>query len=517
MLRLPCRIRLDPGGWLLRGVYATSRRRLTWTLGLGVVLGACDPGAPAGSCDEGVAGGGDACDRGVRREGPACGNGRVEDGEVCDLGFANGPAGPCRADCRAPRCGDGVPDEGERCDDGNRDDHDACRSDCRPAVEAVWVRAPAGGDRAASVLGLALDLRGGAVAVGYGQAAPEAPLRAWVAGYGRDGDERWARWLPQDDTWSSATARAVAVDAAGDVWVAGDVHGEHDDDVWVARCDPEGTPRWSWTEDLAGHRDRGVALALHAGGVVVAGETLREAHDRDGLVLALDGDGQRRWTWRHDGPAGVLDDARAVVVTADGGVVVGGGEDDLTAWWLAKLDGEGNAVGVTRARGQVGAWVSALAVDVQGDLWVAGTEVLDAPKPTDASTWHAQPWLARLDAAGGVRWRVVEPPEPATRREAFAVVLDPGGGATVVGTDPIPEALCTRMQCLGRLWLAAYAADGTRRYVARPDEMTRGEGRAALRDAEGLVWLAGSRRLVYFEADAWLGRYREAPTLEAGP
>jgi hypothetical protein len=336
-----------------------------------------------------------------------------------------------------------------------------------------------------------------------------------VAGYARDGDERWARWLPEDEVWSSATARAVAVDDAGDVWLAGDVHGEHDDDVWVARCDPEGNPRWSFVRDVGGHRDRGLALALDEHGVVVAGETLRHAGDRDGLVLALDGDGQRRWTWQHDGPAGTLDDARAVATTADGGVVVGGGEDGLTAWWISKLDADGDPLGTTRERGQVGAWVSALAVDEGGDLWAVGTEVLAAPIPGDASTWHAQPWLARLDAAGSVRWRVVEPPEGSTRREAFAVALDGMGGATMVGTDPIPGAICTRVYCPGRLWLAAYAGDGRRRYVATPSEMARGEGRAIVRDEDGLFWLAGARRLVLFEADAWLGRYRELPPPEA--
>jgi hypothetical protein len=451
------------------------------------------------------------------RQGPACGNGLVEDGEACDLGFANGPAGPCRADCRAPRCGDGVPDEGERCDDGNDDDTDACRSDCTLPLQATWLRVPAGGERPATALGLAIDRAGGAVVVGHGQAGPGAPPRAWVAGYGGDGDERWARWLPQDDAWRSATARAVAVDAAGDVWIAGDVRGEDDDDVWLARCDPAGALRWSFTRDVGGSRDRALALALDEHGVVVAGETVRHAGDRDGLVLALDGDGQRRWTWQHDGPAGGLDDARAVAVTADGGVVVGGGEDGLTAWWIGKLDAEGTSLGTTRVRGEVGAWVSALAVDERGDLWAAGTEVLAAQDPADASTWHAQPWLARLDAAGRVRWRVVEPPASAVRREAFAMVLDPEGGATIVGTDPLPGATCSRVYCPGRPWLAAYAGDGARRHVALPGEVTQGEGRAVARDADGRVWLAGSRRVVFFEPDAWLGRYRELPLPGGAP
>ncbi|MEM9462794.1 MAG: DUF4215 domain-containing protein [Myxococcota bacterium] len=456
---------------------------------------------------------------------PVCGNGRVEPGEQCDLGFANAPQGPCREDCRAPRCGDGIPDEGERCDDGNDDDHDGCRTDCQRPLRSTWVRAPRGGEQPAIALGLALDPSGGVVVVGRGQAANGAPMRAWLAGYAPDGEQRWAQWLPADPVWDTATAQAIVIDPAGDLWVTGHVRVEpededdngDEDDLWVARCDPEGTPRWTFIDDLGGHHDRGLAIALDPQGAVVAGHTVIDARNRDGVVLAFDGDGQTRWSWRYDGPARGIDDARAVAVASDGSVVVGGGGDDLTHWWLTKLDAAGRPLGSSRIAGTVGAWVEALAIDDGGDLWVAGTEVLDAPDAFDERTWHTQPFLARLDAAAGIRWIRSEPPEGPTRREAFGLALDPDGGATIVGTDPIPGTICSRSLCPGRLWLARYAGDGTRRYWAIPDEMVMGQGRAVVLDADRALWLAGSRRLVYSEADAWLGRYRSTEPMEASP
>lgn len=480
----------------------------------GLVLG-CDPAlAPA-----------DAVSREASREGPACGNGRVEQGEACDLGFANAPQGPCREDCSAPRCGDGIPDEGERCDDGNDDDHDGCRNDCQPPLRSVWVRAPRGGERAEIARGLALSAEGGAVIVGRGQAATGVPVRAWLAGYAPDGESRWARWLPEDPVWDEATAEAIAIDPTGDLWVTGYVRVEpededdngEEDDLWVVRCSPEGTPRWSFIDDFGGHDDRGLAIAVDPGGAVVAGHTVIDAHDRDGLVLAFDGEGQRRWSWRYDGPARAIDDARAVAVAADGGVVVGGGGDDLTHWWLTKLDAEGLPLGTSRIAGAVGAWVSALAIDPGGDVWVAGTEVLAAPDPFDDRTWHTQPFLARLDAAAGLRWLRAEPPEGAVRREARGLTLEPDGGATLVGTDPIPTTICSPTLCPGRPWLARYAGDGTRRYFAIPEHVVMGQGRAVARDGDGALWLVGSRRLVFSEADAWLGRYRETEPAEDSP
>lgn len=449
----------------------------------------------------------------LRDGGDACGNGIVEDAEECDLGFANAPTGPCRDDCRAPRCGDGIPDEGEQCDDANDDDHDDCRRDCTRPLRSTWVRALSGGERPGVIHGLARTADGGVVAVGHGQEAPGAPLRAWISEHGPAGDLRWSTWQPYKGVWESATAHAVVVDEEGDLWVAGTLREEAHDDLWLARCEPTGAPRWVQTRDY-GNQDRLLAIALHEGGVVVAGQTLRTSGDRDGIAIAFDGEGEQRWLYRHDGPAGAIDDARAIAVAPDGGVLVGGGEDDLTGWWLAKLDGEGAPIGVSRARGELGAWVSAVAVDAQGDPWVAGTEVLAASDPGDPSTWHAQPWLARLDPTGKVRWRATEPPPGETRREAFGLSLDPRGGATIVGTDPIPTATCSRRFCPGRLWLATYDPDGQRRHWAIPDEMVRGEGRAVMWGGDGSLWLAGSRRLVFSESDAWLSRYHEAPEVQ---
>ena len=468
-----------------------SRRCLTW---VGALVLACDPFGPVSV---------------EPRDGPACGNGLVEDGEECDLGFANAVDGPCRADCRAPRCGDGRPDEGEQCDDGNDDDRDGCRRDCTRPLRSTWVRALDGGELAGVLHAVAPTADGGVIAVGQGQAAEGAPLRAWITEHGSDGELRWSRWLPVEDGWAAATARAVAIDGEGDLWIAGELAVDEQDDVWLVRCDPQGEPRWSFHDDY-GLRDRLSALALHEGGVVVAGEVMLEPADRDGLVLAFGGEGTLRWLHRHDGPAGGIDDARALAVAPDGGVLVGGGEDDLTRWWLAKLDADGRELGVSRQRGEVGAWVAAVAVDAGGDPWIAGTEVLDAPDPSDASTWHTQPWLARLDPAGGVRWRVDEPAAGTVRREAFGLALDPRGGATVVGTDPLPQATCSRRHCPGRPWLTSYDAGGQRRWWALPDAVTQGEGRAAAWGEDGTLWIAGARRVVYLEADAWLGRYREA-------
>jgi len=64
-----------------------------------------------------------------------CGDEVHDRGEDCDNGRRNSDIVPnaCRTSCRFPSCGDGLHDfdYGEACDDGNQDESDGCRSDCR--------------------------------------------------------------------------------------------------------------------------------------------------------------------------------------------------------------------------------------------------------------------------------------------------------------------------------------------------------------------------------------------------
>jgi cysteine-rich repeat protein len=109
------------------------------------------PDARTEECDDGNANAGDGCDPDCTfscsdDSGCADGNDCTEntcdtaahrcelrlaaDGKNCTL--AEGGEGMCRmGECRAAGCGNGVVAAPEQCDDGNMDDDDGCRSDCR--------------------------------------------------------------------------------------------------------------------------------------------------------------------------------------------------------------------------------------------------------------------------------------------------------------------------------------------------------------------------------------------------
>lgn len=67
-----------------------------------------------------------------RAAAPLCGNGVLDPGEECDDGNDD-DTDACRNDCKRARCGDGVVWKGvETCDDGNTKDGDACKHHCGP-------------------------------------------------------------------------------------------------------------------------------------------------------------------------------------------------------------------------------------------------------------------------------------------------------------------------------------------------------------------------------------------------
>ncbi|EDM75568.1 putative lipoprotein [Plesiocystis pacifica SIR-1] len=105
--------------------------------------------ATGDSCGDGVVDPGEECDDGNVNDNDACLNSCVEascgDGvlypseEECDDGNAvNEDA--CTSACALAACGDGYVqlDEGELCDDGDDDDTNACKNNCRPPGHLLW-------------------------------------------------------------------------------------------------------------------------------------------------------------------------------------------------------------------------------------------------------------------------------------------------------------------------------------------------------------------------------------------
>lgn len=258
----------------------------------------------------------------------------------------------------------------------------------------------------------------------------------------------------QAGTTATDSARGVALDSSGNIYLAGSTLGALDgnlsaggEDLFLLKYAPTGILLWSRQfGTVAGDAANAVAVDS-SGNVYVAGFTLGSlpgapvgnSGGSDLLLIKYDGDGNRLWV-RQLGSAGT-DEARGVAVDAGGNAYVAG----LTS---ATLPGIGNVN--------------------------AGGEDL---------------FLVKYDATGVLLWT----------RQFGTVAADRAEGVTVAGGGAIVVAGLTFGTFSGNLssggndaFLIAYGADGTRQWVRQFGTVAGDAAQAVAADASEGVYVAGT-------------------------
>ncbi|MCB9763258.1 MAG: SBBP repeat-containing protein [Alphaproteobacteria bacterium] len=258
-------------------------------------------------------------------------------------------------------------------------------------------------------------------------------------------------WVEQLGTANNDYAYGVAVDAAGDVYVAGSTRGglaqgQRDKyDVFVASYDSAGNPRWIQQRGTTAN-DYGWRVAVDdLGAVFVCGYTSgnldgnTNAGSNDLFVMRFEDDGTWAWTALH-GTSGVdrayelaVDDAGGVYVagfTRGGlhGATSGGGRDLI----LVKLDRDGAWQWTAQEGGANGELAWGLAVDADGDVHVAGYTGGDLGGDGNQGGFDA--YILSYDAAGAALGAMQLGGTGEDRGLALAAYAD-GGLALAGSTD----------------------------------------------------------------------------------
>ena len=145
-------------------------------------------------------------------------------------------------------------------------------------------------------------------------------FRAWK--YAADGTRAWTRWYT-DEPCNTAEPNAMAVDALGDVALAGDSGGVAD--FATVKWDATGNRLWAGLHDgPLGSTDVAYAVAVdEARNVYTVGEQLDVGLNYDYGVVAYAADGTVLWTRAYNGPLGSTDRATGVAANARGVYVTG--------------------------------------------------------------------------------------------------------------------------------------------------------------------------------------------------
>jgi uncharacterized delta-60 repeat protein len=300
----------------------------------------------------------------------------------------------------------------------------------------------------------------------------------WVARYNGPGN-------------SDDYARAMAVDASGNVYVTGYSDGQDSFyDYATAKYDPDGKLLWVARYDGPGHyQDQAVAIALAPdGGVYVAGHSYGLGATYDYATIKYTSDGTEQWVARYDGPGKGNDIVYAMVADASGNVYVTGesdGGDSYRDYATIKYDPNGRELWVARYDGPAHYHDSAraLAVDAAGNVYVTGYSYSNSVSREDYAT-------VKYDSQGNELWvaRYAGPAGPLNSAYdvAVAVAVDAAGHVYVTGYSDGAETSYDYATI-------RYDADGTQRWVARYDgsRSNYDYASALALDAAGNVYVTG--------------------------
>jgi hypothetical protein len=269
---------------------------------------------------------------------------------------------------------------------------------------------------------------------------------AWVRKLSPAGTEMWTHEFgsPEPD-W----AFGVAADASANVIVAGGASSALPgqtrvglEDAFVRKFTPEGTELWT-SQFGTPSNDRAWAVAVDgAGNIFIAGHTegtmpgQTSAGLDDCFVRKLSPAGTELWTRQFGSPA--QDRATAVTTDEAGNVIVAGytygpmpGQTYVGAWdaFVTKFSPEGVALWTSQFGTLLSDEVFGVAVDRTGTIFAAGNTEGSLPGQTSAGAWDA--FVRAFSPSGAGLW-TLQFGSPATD-EAVGVALDSSGNIFVAG------------------------------------------------------------------------------------
>ena len=332
-----------------------------------------------------------------------------------------------------------------------------------------------------------MDGAGNVYVTGFSAAANGAPDFATIK-YAPSGTQQWvAHYNGPGNGYDSA--KAIQVDAVGNVYVTGDSRGTAGFDFATVKYDANGNQLWVARYDGAAHSDdspaglavdatgdvyvtgwtsvsgggtdgatvkynsagdqqwaafyhgpaspsdnAAAALALDgAGNVYVTGYSYASASSYDYVTLKYAPDGGQLWAQRFDGPGHYDDQAAALALDASTNVLVTGysyGTNSSADYATVKYDRNGNELWVARYDGPASLYdaATALGVDGAGSVFVTGV--------SSVSTTNSDYVTIKYGPGGSEIWinRYNGPGSP-SEDSAAAIAVDNNGVAYVTGSS----------------------------------------------------------------------------------
>ena len=238
-------------------------------------------------------------------------------------------------------------------------------------------------------------------------------------------------------------AGAIAVDAAGDSYVAGSADAAKGKPTFAAlRFARQGHLIWraNYSGSTGGLRGEGLAIAVDAqGNVYTCGYVGVDmsSTETDALVVKFDANGIEQWARRYNGSGNGPDAATGILIDGAGNIYVSGYSYGSGLDWITFKYSPGGALLWTRhhsgARGNFDDRISAAKFDPLGNLVLTGSTKNRGDSVTNDMT------TLKYDSEGNVVWLRNYTETDVSHEQALSLAID-AGGAVYISGDQTPTA-----------------------------------------------------------------------------
>lgn len=284
---------------------------------------------------------------------------------------------------------------------------------------------------------IAVDDAGNVYVTGESEAVDETTNYVTVK-YDSNGVEQWVARF--SGPANKASAEALAVDNAGNVYVTGksfSLGGLVNADYATVKYNAEGKEQWVAFYNGPGNLpDQAKAIAVDAAGnVYVTGGSWGEDTSLDYTTIKYDAEGKQQWVARYNGPASSVDLAIAIAIDASANVYVTGisiGSNTSADFATIKYNNNGIEQWVARFNGTLNLEDEAkdLAIDSSGNVYVTGVTNDDGGSGESPTQDYA---TVKYSASGKQEWVAIYDGPAKDADKALALALDSDGNVYVTG------------------------------------------------------------------------------------
>lgn len=139
--------------------------------------------------------------------------------------------------------------------------------------------------------------------------------------YSPDGTKVW-------EAPASGPTTDIGLDSSGNVYTCGEITGSNGADFAVTKYSPTGVEVWTRFYDGTAHgKDSAAALTVLGDGVAVTGYVTTAAAGKNAFTVRYAGDGTPQWARPYDGPSGLDDESIAIAADGSGNLTIAGNSE----------------------------------------------------------------------------------------------------------------------------------------------------------------------------------------------